>query len=126
MVSNERLKVEDKVIADTITKHRETNNPHSARAKSTTKIPANNAEAIEGQLVFVKQEGDKTKRRDIYLVLETDIVKDTAIIFKVRDAISNKFATIASHNQRYRYLVNQTDLMLAPNKPNRFKHLKVL
>ena len=119
MVSNERLQVEDKDIADTITKHRETNNPDSARAKSKTKIPATSAKAMEGQLVFVKQEGDKRKRRDIYLVLETDKVKDTAIICKVRDAISNKLATIAPHNQQFRYIVNQTDLILAPNQPKK-------
>ena len=94
MVSNEKLEIEDKDIAEEITKHRRENNPASAKSKSTFKTPATRANAAAGQLVFIKQEGDKSKRRDIYLVLETDMDKDTVVICKVRDAISNKTATL--------------------------------
>ena len=39
------------------------------------------------------------------------------LICKVRDAISNKSASMVPHDARYRYKVRQTDIILAPNQP---------
>ena len=55
---------------------------------------AKSAAARLGQLVFIKDNGDKTRKRDLYMVLEVDEGEDTAIICKVRNALSNKIASI--------------------------------
>ena len=39
------------------------------------------------------------------------------IVCKVRDAISNKSASMVPHDPRYRYKVRQTEIILAPNQP---------
>ena len=96
------------------------NNPYSAKSKSRTKEPARRANAVEGQLVFHKQEGNKNTRRDLYIVIGKDTANDTLTICKVRDAISNKGASIVPQDARYRYNVRQTDIVLAmpPTNPN--------
>ena len=83
------------------------------------------ANAAEGQLVFIKAEGDKRARRDLYLVLERNAEEDTVTICKVRDALSNKLASMAPHDSRFRYIVKQTEVMLAPNQPEVQKHIAV-
>ena len=117
LVSNDNLQLDDSKIADTVTQHRIDNNPYSAKSKSRTKEPALRADAVEGQLVFHKQEGNKNTRRDLYMVLDKDTTNDTLTICKVRDAISNKGASIVPQDARYRYNVRQTDIVLAPNQP---------
>ena len=116
-VSGENLKLEDEEIAEKIMNHREKENPASARAKSLTKQVAKPADAKTGQLVFIKDDSDKTRRRDLYMVIDTNKESDTATVIKIRDALSNKLASIAPHDARYRYNVKQESIILAPNQP---------
>ena len=113
--SNKPIHLNDEEISDIIQKKREDDNASKLR-KNTNKL-AKGAEASQGQLVFVKSEGDKSSRRDLYLVLEQDSAKDSLTICKVRDALSQKPATISPQDNRYRYVVKQTDVVLAPNQP---------
>ena len=117
LASNKPIKIKDSDISSLIKTRRESNNPASARSKSKTKKAASSANAAEGQLVFIISEGDKRSRRDLYLVLEKNTQDDTVIVCKVRDALSNKLASMAPHIERFRYLVKQTDVILAPNQP---------
>ena len=117
LASSENLPIVDEKIAESITKHREKNNPASAKARSRSKLEASAAGATKGQLVFIKDEGTKNTRRDIYLVIETDPQDDTLTLCKVRDVLSNRLASMVPHDPRYRYRVRQTDVVLAPNQP---------
>ena len=78
--------------------------------------------ASEGQLVFIKSEGDKRSRRDIYIVLDRNVSDNTLTVCKVRDALSNRHASIVPQDERYRYTVKQTDIILAPNQPKITKY----
>ena len=113
--SNKPIHLDDEEISDIIQTKREEDNSSKYR-KANNKI-AKSAEASQGQLVFVKSEGDKSSRRDLYLVLEQGSTEDSLIICKVRDALSQKPATISPQDNRYRYEVKQTDVRLAPNQP---------
>ena len=94
LASNDNLPLDDSKIAEIVTQHRMDNNPYSVKSKSRTKEPARRANAVEGQLVFHKQEGNKNTRRDLYIVIGKDTANDTLTICNVRDAISNKGASI--------------------------------
>ena len=122
LASSKNLNLVDEDIAEKIANHRTANNPASARAKSVKKTPAQSAEASVGQLVFIKHEGDKSSRRDLYLVIETDPEDKNVTLCKVRDALSKKPASIVPHDPRYRYRVSQEDLVLAPNQPSVTTH----
>ena len=115
--TNNNLHLSDRENADKITEHRVTNNPANAKAKSPTKKPATAAGAVTGQLVFIKREGDKNSRRDIYLVIKIIPEEDTAIICKVRNALPNTLVSIVPQHPDLRYKVCQTDIILAPNQP---------
>jgi hypothetical protein len=121
--TNEPIQADDKKISDIIQKKREADN--SSRSNSSSKKKAVSANAAEGQLVFIKAEGDKRSRRDLYLVLERHTEEDTITICKVRDALSNKLASMAPHDVWFRYIVKQTEVMLAPNQPEVQKHIAV-
>ena len=114
--SNENLKLNDEDIKEEIVKHRTKNNPDSAKAKSSTNKPAEPAGAKVGQLIFLKTEGAKNQRRDLYIVIDID-TGDMLTICKIRDALSNKSASMVPQDPRYRYRVRQTDVILAPNQP---------
>ena len=117
LTSSENLPLVDEKIAETITNHRENNNPASAKSKSKSKLLAKEAGAAKGQLVFIKDEGSKNSRRDIYLVIEADTKDNTLTLCKVRDVLSNKLASMVPHDSRYRYRIRQADVILAPNQP---------
>ena len=119
--TNEPIQADDKKISEIIQNKREADN--SSRSNSSSKKKAVSANAAEGQLVFIKAEGDKRARRDLYLVLERNAEEDTVTICKVRDALSNKLASMAPHDSRFRYIVKQTEVMLAPNQPEVQKHI---
>ena len=65
LINADNLKLDDNEIKDKIEQHRTMNNPHSAKAKSSSKQTATRAEASQGQLVFLKTEGSKNKKRDL-------------------------------------------------------------
>ena len=115
--SNKPIHIDDGELSKIIKKHRDDNNDAKVKSKSSSKRIATSANASPGQLVFIKSEGDKRRRRDIYLVLETNMDKDSITICKVRDVLSNQSASIVPHLNRYRYTVKQTEVILAPNQP---------
>ena len=77
------------------------------REASKQKPMAKSAEAKTGQLVFIKQEGTKAARRDIYLVIEVDDDDNTVTVCKMRHLLSNDMTSIQPHDPRYRYRVRQ-------------------
>ena len=113
--TNEPIQVDDDKISNIIKNKREKDN--NSKLNSASKKVAKSADASEGQLVFIKSEGDKRSRRDLYLVLSKHLPDNTLTVCKVRDALSNKMASIAPHDSRLRYVVKQTEVILAPNQP---------
>ena len=116
LASTSNLQLNDDDIKEEIEKHRTKTNPGSAKAKSTFNKPAESAEAKVGQLVFLKREGSKSQRRDLYMVIDRH-PDDMITICKIRDALSNKGASMVPQDPRYRYEVRQTDIIMAPNQP---------
>ena len=116
LASTTNLQLNDDDIKEEIEKHRTKTNPGSAKAKSTFNKPAESAEAKVGQLVFLKREGSKNQRRDLYMVIDRH-PDDMITICKIRDALSNKGASMVPQDPRYRYEVRQTDIIMAPNQP---------
>ena len=117
LASSRNLQLNDEAIQQEIEKNRTKKNPDSAKAKSTFNKPASRAEAEQGQLVFLKNEGSKNQRRDLYLVIDTDPEADMVTICKIRNALSNNAASMVPQDPRFRYRVHQTNLILAPNQP---------
>lgn len=125
LTSSKNLPLADDKIAETIANHREANNPASARAKSKSKLVATEAGAEKGQLVFIKDEGRKNSRRDIYMVIDHETADKSLTLCKIRDVISNRLASMVPHDSRYRYRVKQTDVILAPNQPPPIQDLDI-
>ena len=71
--TNEKIQFDDKDISNIIKNKREVDN--ILRTNSSRKKAAS-ANASQGQLVFIKSEGDKRNRRDLYMVLENNIADD--------------------------------------------------
>ena len=114
-VTNENLHMKDQDMADKIQDHRDKTNTSRAKTQEKSRPAPKPANAAPGNVVFLKDEGDKTKPRDLYLVMETDTATETMTICKLRDALSGKMTSIEP--QRYRYHVHQNDAYLAPNQP---------
>ena len=120
LATTKNLQLVDEDIAERITDHRDQKNEEKADSGKLKK--AKPAEAKTGQLVFLKKEGDKKSRRDIYMVLEANPRDSTLYICKMRDVLSNKVTSLVPHDDRYRYRVQQTDVMLAPDQPTIVTH----
>ena len=91
---------------------RKNQNVASAKSKAKIKVPAPSANAMKGDLVFLKNDGNKITPRELYVV--TDILPDKYVsIQKLLHALENKPAKL----QTYCYKVKQTDIFLAPNQP---------
>ena len=116
--TNKPIPLDDDKISNSIQTSREEKNKNVHSVKKEAK----SAEASEGQLVFIKAEGDKRSRRDLYLVLASRTQDNTLTIFKVRDALSNQHASMVPQDSRYRYLVKQTDVILANNQPTSVRY----
>ena len=74
-------------------------------------IPAG---AVEGNLVFLKNEGSKLSKRELYLVMKTD-ENNNLFVCKVPHLLSSSKPTIIKPQLLYK--VKDTDVYLAPNKP---------
>ena len=97
-------------------KIRERENVYSAKSKSTITSPARPANAKKGQLVFLKKDGSKLERRDLYLVTERNDEDETVLICKLPSVLSGtEPVQFQPHNITYK--VNQTDIFLSPNQP---------
>ena len=112
----ENLKISDEKLAAEKMNIREKENIYAAKSKSTTCTKAKSAEAQRGQLVFLKKEGSKLEKRDLYLVVDTDEVEDSVSVCKLPSVLSgNSPIQFQPHNLTYK--VKQTDIFLAPNQP---------
>ena len=67
--------------------------PSSAKSKSTFGRPAIPAGAQKGQLVFLKHEGDKTARRELYLVTDVNETNDCVTVCKLKNSMSTESAS---------------------------------
>ena len=120
LATAKNLPLVDEHIAETITEHRAKKN---AAASGSEKLKrAKPAGATTGQLVFLKNEGNKASRRDIYMVLQANTADDSLNICKMRDVLSNKVTSLVPHDDRYRYRVLQTDVILAPDQSHMTNH----
>ena len=89
---------------------------YSAKSKSTIPSPAKPANARKGQLVFLKKDGSKLERRDLYLVTEENEEDETVLICKLPSVLSGAVPVpFQPHNITYK--VKQTDIFLSPNQP---------
>ena len=113
--SNKNLEISDEVFANKVMEDRNINNLYSSKSKSTHGKEALPANAVKGDLVFLKHDGDKLSRRDMYLVTDTDDDKDVVTVCKISKAFSNEPASFQPHN--YLYKVKQTEIYKAPNQP---------
>ena len=72
--TNRTIQLDDKEISDIIRKKRVADN--KSRNNSSKKKAAS-TNASQGHLVFIKSEGDKRTRRDLYLVLDQNVTDNT-------------------------------------------------
>ena len=109
--TNKNLDLNDDELRAKIQDKREKVNQTRAKHQESLRLQPKPAGAGPGQVVFLKQEGDKTKPRDLYLVINTDRLANTMTICKIRDALTEKPMSIEP--QRYLYNVHQNDAFLA-------------
>ena len=118
-ITSENLHIQDAVLAESIMDKRKENIIYSGRSKSSKGNQATSANAQKGQLVFLKHDGNKHQRRDLYLVTNVDPSNNTVTICKIINALSTYPANFQPHN--YLYNVRQTDIYLAPCQPTILK-----
>ena len=97
-------------------KIREKENVYSAKSKSTVTSLAKPANAGKGQLVFLKKDGSKLERRDLYLVTERNDEDETVLICKLPSVLSGT-APVQFQPHNIVYKVKQTDIFPSPNQP---------
>ena len=112
----ENLKLSDEEPATGKMKIREKENIYSAKSKATSSAKATSAQARRGHLVFLKKDGNKLEKRDLYLVVDTDEVEESVTVCKLPAALSGN-APIQFQPHNFTYKVKQTDIFLAPNQP---------
>jgi hypothetical protein len=67
--TQENLKISDEVLAEEKMEIRKKENVYSAKAKASKLEQAIPAEAVRGNIVFIKEDGSKHEKRNIYLVV---------------------------------------------------------
>ena len=77
----EPIDVTDLRLAEHQSQLRSANQQYSAKCKSRGHPSADNADVVEGSLVYVKSEGDKTKARERYLVVK--VLGDSCTLQKI-------------------------------------------
>ena len=75
-LSNENLTLRDQDIKNEVIRSRHINNNYSSKSKAAVPFKAKPANAVKGNIVFLKHDGDKLKRRDCYLVIDTNLADD--------------------------------------------------
>ena len=113
--SHENLQIKDDKLGDNIMEQRNLGNISSANSKAKIKAQASSANAIKGNLVFLKRDGNKTKVRDLYLVTNVSDDRKWVTICKIKNGMGPQPAFL--HPQAFSYEVKQTDIYLAPNQP---------
>ena len=115
--SQANLQLSDERISEDVMKRRHINNEFSARSKAQVNRKAEKVKVEKGNLVFLKQEGDKHHRRDLYFVLEILPTENSLIVAKLLHALSgNQSITFQPHNITYK--VKDTDVILSPDQPS--------
>ena len=112
--TGENIKMEDSDLAEKIEEVRKDKNEANFKTKQMNKKEAKPANASLGQLVLLKADGNKSKGRDIYMVIGVS-QDNTLTICMMRDIFSSKSMVMEPH--RYRYKIRQDDIVLAPNQP---------
>ena len=121
--TSDNLEINDEELAEEKMKIRERENVYNAKSKSTISTPAVPANARKGQLVFLKKDGSKLERRDLYLVTEANVEDGTVSLCKLPSVLSGtEPVQFQPHNITYK--VNQTDIFLSPNQPIRAEILE--
>ena len=113
--SHKNIPLEDELISKSVMQERIINNSYSAKSKSQVNTAASPANAQKGHLIFLKDDGNKLTRRDLYLVTDTNSQDQTVTACKILNSFGNKPASI--HPNHYLYKVKQTEIYLAPNQP---------
>ena len=108
------LQLDDSNISELISKKRALGNKYSAISKAQVKRKETPAGAVKGNLVFLKNEGGKLSKRELYLVMMTD-EKNNLFVCKVPHLLSSSKPTIIKPQLLYK--VKDTDVYLAPNQP---------
>ena len=117
--SHANLKLNDETIAEDKMKRRDIGNKYNAKSKAKVNREAIPANATKGQIVFMKHEGSKHSRKDLYLVLDTDESTKTLVVAKLPHALSgSQPITFQPHNVKY--VVKQTDIILSPDQPQTY------
>ena len=114
--TSENLKINDEDLAKDKMEIRNKENIYAAKSKASSTEPAVPANARRGNLIFIKKEGSKLERRDLYLVTDTDEKEETVQVCKLPAALSgNTPIRFQPHNITYK--LKQTDIYLSPNQP---------
>ena len=113
--TGENLTIKDEEMVMETMENRKRNNEYSANSKATVQKKATPAGAKEGQIVFLKEDGNKLERRDMYLVTKTNDPDNSLTICKLAHSLSNRPGSLQPQN--FSYKVKQTDVYLAPNQP---------
>ena len=112
----ENLDINDEALAAEKMKIRQKENIYSAKARAEVQTAAKSANARKGQLVFLKKDGSKLERRDLYLVTGTMDEEDMVMLCKLPSILSgNTPVQFQPHNIIYK--VRQTEIYLSPNQP---------
>ena len=114
--SQANLALDDEAIALDKMEKREEKNVANAKSQAKLKTPSIPANAIKGQIIFLKHEITKHSKREMYIVLETDATTQTHVISKLPHALSGN-TPITFQPQNFNYHVKQTDVILSPNQP---------
>ena len=118
--TGENLVIKDEEIAEETMVKREKNNEYSSKSKASVQREAVSAGANKGQIVFLKEDGGKLERRDMYLVIDLLDSGQSLIICKLVNSLSNEAGSLQPQN--FSYKVRQTDVYLAPNQPIEIEH----
>ena len=112
--TQENLNISDEEIAEEKMNTREKENIYSAKSKAASPTHAQSAGTVKGHVIFLKKDGEKLERRELYLVIYAS--EDSVSICKLPAALSGD-TTIQFQPHNIQYNVKQTDIFLAPNQP---------
>ena len=112
----EKIEVDDEDFIREKMEIRKKENIYSAKSKAKIDQPAVSANAEKGHLVFLKKDGSKLERRDLYLVTKTDDEENTVNACKLPSALSGD-APLQFQPHNIIYKLKQTDIYLSPNQP---------
>ena len=79
--TGEQIDINDLALSEQQAQLRAANQEYSSKHKSHGKPPAQEANISKGSLVYIKSEGDKTRARDRYLVV--DVKEDSCVLQKL-------------------------------------------